>query len=191
MPELVGNPEDRFSHNEAHIILVIRNPALRILCKNKETKKEIRCVVIAQLLIRACIFDSLIQFLVFLNTKFATSSRLLCLYSRVVSDLIENPIYHVFSRRVSILLQANLSLVIRNPAFGIYAKTKTQISFAVTAKLSAFHVYTYNTIPLPPKSEISSLLPSYITMLHNANTPMQFRNIHEKYESIFRLYKLK
>ena len=42
------------------------------------------------------------------------------------------------------------------------AKTKTQISFAVTAKLiSAFGFrYTDSTIPLLPKSEISSLQPS-------------------------------
>ena len=37
MSDVVGNPEDRFSHNEAHIILscVVRNPAACICEKEK------------------------------------------------------------------------------------------------------------------------------------------------------------
>ena len=48
----------------------------------------------------------------------------------------------------------------RKPGFA-YAKTKTQISFAVTAKLISVFVFRYtdSTIPLLPKSEISSLWP--------------------------------
>ena len=44
-----------------------------------------------------------------------------------------------------------------------YAKTKTQISFAVTAKLLSFR-YMDSTIPLLPKSEISSLYPSSVAV---------------------------
>ena len=36
--ELVGNPEDRFSHNEAQLSLVIRKPAF-CLCENKGTNQ--------------------------------------------------------------------------------------------------------------------------------------------------------
>ena len=44
-----------------------------------------------------------------------------------------------------------------------YAKTKAQISFAVTAKLiSTFFHYTDSTIPLFLKSEISSFYPSSV-----------------------------
>ena len=46
----------------------------------------------------------------------------------------------------------------RKPAFCIYAKTKTHISFAVTDQRLCFR-YTDSTIPLLPKSEISSLQP--------------------------------
>ena len=56
-------------------------------------------------------------------------------------------------------LYADMSRVMRKPNFA-YAKTKTQISFAVTAKLiSAFVFATYidSTITLLSKSEISSL----------------------------------
>ena len=52
-----------------------------------------------------------------------------------------------------------LSRIMRKPAFAC-AKTKAQISFAVTAKLIMQRLcfrYTDNTIPLLPKSEISSL----------------------------------
>ena len=46
-----------------------------------------------------------------------------------------------------------------------YAKTMTQISFAITAKLiSAFFRYTDTIIPLLPKSEHSRLYPSSVTV---------------------------
>ena len=51
-----------------------------------------------------------------------------------------------------------LSRVMRKPAFA-YAKTKTQISFAVTAKLISVFFFRYidSTIPLLPTYKISSL----------------------------------
>ena len=57
----------------------------------------------------------------------------------------------------------HMSHVVRKPAFA-YAKTKTQISFAVTAKLiSAFvFCYTDSTFPLLPKYGISSLYASSV-----------------------------
>ena len=46
----------------------------------------------------------------------------------------------------------------RTPDFSIYAKTKAQISCAVTAQLiSAFLRYIDSTIPLFPKSDLSLL----------------------------------
>ena len=52
-----------------------------------------------------------------------------------------------------------MSRAMRKPAFA-YAKTKTQISFAVTAKLISAFVFRYidSTIPLLSKSEILSVL---------------------------------
>ena len=46
------------------------------------------------------------------------------------------------------------------------AKTKAQISFAVTAKLINAFVFHYmdSTLPLPSKSKISSLYPSFVTV---------------------------
>ena len=40
-------------------------------------------------------------------------------------------------------LEDNMSLVMRKPAFCTYAKTKTQISFAVTSKLISVFVFSY------------------------------------------------
>ena len=55
------------------------------------------------------------------------------------------------------LTKDKMSLVVRKPAFA-YAKTKTQISFAVTCEADqrlCFR-YTDGTIPLNPKFQASS-----------------------------------
>ena len=55
-----------------------------------------------------------------------------------------------------------MSLVVRKPAFCIYAKTKTQISFAVTAKLISVFVFATRIVQslysLNPKFQASSHL---------------------------------
>ena len=48
-------------------------------------------------------------------------------------------INQILGRRVSIVY--SMSLVMRKPGFFAYAKTKTQISFAVTAKLISAFVF--------------------------------------------------
>ena len=52
----------------------------------------------------------------------------------------------------------------RKPPFCIYAKTKAQLSFAVTAKLimPVCFRYTDSTIPLLSKSKITSIKPSSV-----------------------------
>ena len=45
-----------------------------------------------------------------------------------------------------------------------YAKTKTQISLAISTKQRPCIRYTDSTIPLPPKSEISSLMTSSVAV---------------------------
>ena len=55
-------------------------------------------------------------------------------YSRYVEDEINAPM-------TSSCPEREVSRVMRKPAFCIYAKTKTQISFAVTAKLISAFVF--------------------------------------------------
>ena len=50
----------------------------------------------------------------------------------------------------------------RKPTFCVCGKTKTQISFAVTAPLFSLHIDS--TIPLHSKSEIANLSPSSVVV---------------------------
>ena len=79
MSDLVGNPEDRFSHNEAQMSLAMRKPNMRI------TNAQISCVSShADQRLRMYYLDSRISLLLVLNPKFHACTALF------VPDLVGN-----------------------------------------------------------------------------------------------------
>ena len=57
-----------------------------------------------------------------------------------------------------------MSLVMRKPVFNAYAKTKVKISCTQLIMQSLYFRYIDSTIPLLPKSEISSISPSSVVV---------------------------
>ena len=128
-----------------------------------KTKAQISFAVTAKL-ISAFVFATWIaQFIYFLKSKFPVSSRLLCLYSPVCVGPVWKPhcwfsheaahfqIVGVWSQLIMLDFilsvihpsQGHMSHVVRKPDFA-GAKTKAQISCAVTAKqISAFVFATW------------------------------------------------
>ena len=146
-------------------------------------KTQISFAVTAKM-VSAFVFATwIVQPLYFLNTKFQASSHLLLLHSLVCVRPGQNPhcwFSHVVAHMIITVPDHNMELTVHYANTPIqytviwaatwekrifaYAKTKAQISFAVTAKLISAFVFaiTESTIPLLPISEISNLWPSSV-----------------------------
>ena len=88
MSDLVGNPEDQFFNNEAHLSHVMRKSAVCI-CENKGAD-QLHGNWAADRLLTFRYIDSSIVYLYFLNSKFQVSSHLLWLYRLNYVNLVRN-----------------------------------------------------------------------------------------------------
>ena len=178
MSDLVGNPEDRFSHSEAQICLFVflssccadntmpvsvgENIELSVILKTLNGKKRTRGGDKLHVRIINTSFDAYAPGFAIDHDNGTYTAVVPALWpgQSVVSMQLAYPrelirAFYVTKRQV----RSEFSIVLRKPAFS-NAKIKTKISCAVTAQLISAFVFAIRivqSIPLLNKSEISSL----------------------------------